>query len=146
MRMCCAFLILCSLAPTPCLAQAQDPVPETITKFVKKVMNADVAPKMKDKLRIWATPQGHFDCLYRAGDASVIFDYPYEMLAIPVAKANEWNRDKSLLTHAVIDKAGKVTLEAMISVRGGLTDRYIERFYDRLLREKKEFDDFCAVK
>jgi Putative bacterial sensory transduction regulator len=134
------------LAPAYCMAQGQDPVPATINGFVKKVMKADVEPTTKNKVQIWATPQGHFDLYYRSGDASIIFDYPYEKLAIPVEKANEWNRDRATLTHAVVDKAGKVTLEAMISVRGGLTDGYIERFYDQLVREKKAFDDFCARK
>jgi hypothetical protein len=146
MSKCCAILVAYFLLPAYCLAQGQDPVPETVNGFIKKVMNADVAPVTKNKVVSWATPQGHFDIYYRVSDASIIFDYPYAMLAIQVEKANEWNRDRATLTHAVVDKAGKVTLEAMISVRGGLTDGYIERFYEQMVREKKGFDDFCARK
>ena len=146
MLKCGALLAGFFLMPACCLAQGQDPIPATISGFVKKVMNADVAPGTKNKVQIWATPQGHFDIYYRSSDASIVLDYPYENLGIPVQRANEWNRDRATLSHAVVNQAGKVTLEAMISVRGGLTSGYIERFYEQLMREKKAFDDFCARK
>jgi hypothetical protein len=132
---------------TPALGLAQDnPTVTQITEFVKKKMDADVKPTvLKNKDVKWATPDGHFDIIYRPGDHTIIFDYPFAKLKAGAEKANEWNRDHATLSHAVIEKnTNLVVLEAVISTRGGATEGYIGRFYDQLQKERLKFVDFCA--
>ncbi len=141
------YALLVTFFLTPALGLAQDnPTVAKITQFIKTKMNADVKPKeLPNKWVTWETPDDHFNIFYRPADASIIFEYPFANLKAAVDKANEWNRDHATLSHAVVVK-DQVMLEAIISVRGGATEGYIGRFYDRLQAERLKFVKFCSDK
>lgn len=144
-------IVVVSCLLLPCVARAQDELiknfaPKHVETFIKEVMKTEATKQEnpKEKVSLSQTPQGFFDVAFiGAPKKMVVFLYEYAERKISLEKANEWNSRRDL-TRATIDKAEKLTLSAGFNFDAGLSQGQLAKYYEKILQEKKTFDEFTA--
>ena len=141
---------LCALALAGAAAQAPaqtgfDPGdPREVLEIAKGYGSASLETYGEGKLKVDARMEGRrygiyfYGCTSGRQCSSLQFSWGIDKKGVPLAKINEWNRDKRFVK-AYLDSEGDLMLEMDVNVAYGLTRKNLDDTFDWWRLGLKEF-------